>query len=390
MDFDFTDEERMIQKTARDFAAREVAPRVREFDREQCYDIEIFRKMGKLGFTGGVLPQKYGGSELSYVGLALMIEELAHACVFTAILAGFASCSGGQGTLKYGTEEQKLKYLAALCRGEKPCATGITEPHSGTDIVRVMETSVKKEGDHYVVNGTKAWITNLEHAQWFITFAQMDKSRGHKGICAFIIEKNWPGVTVKPYTNLMGSRYSKTGDLIFEDVHVPKENLVGNEFEGYKVLMSGTEIGRLACAARSLGQTRACLEESINYAKQRVVFGRPISEFQLIKAKIADMVVGLEAGRFLTYHLAWMKDKGIEGVQREASIAKFYTSDTFMKASTEAVQIHGAYGIHDEYNVGRYFSHAKVTQIYDGTQEIHKIIIGDHALGFRRRYKGDE
>ena len=300
MDFDFTDEERMIRDTAMNFARKEVAPRVPEFDREERYDIEIFRKMGKLGFTGGVIPKKYGGSEMSYVGLALMLEELARACLFTDTLAGYASCSGGQGTLKYGTEEQKSKYLAALCRGEKSCATGVTEPHSGTDIVRVMETTVKKDGDHYVVNGSKAWITNLEHADWFITFAQMDKNRGHKGICAFLIEKKWPGVTATPYKNLMGDKYFKTGDLVFEDVHVPKENLVGNEFEGYKVLMCGTEIGRLACSARSLGQTRACLEDSIGYAKQRVVFGRPISEYQLIKAKIADMVVGLEAGRFLT------------------------------------------------------------------------------------------
>ncbi|MBI4596583.1 MAG: acyl-CoA dehydrogenase family protein [Candidatus Tectomicrobia bacterium] len=390
MDFDFTDEERMIQKAAGDFARKEIAPKIAEFDRGECYDPEIFKKMGELGFTGGVLPKKYDGSEMSYVGLALMIEEIARYCVFSAVLAGYASCSGGQGTLKYGTEEQKLKYLAALCRGEKPCATGVTEPHSGTDIVRVMETTVKKDGDFYIVNGTKAWISNLEHAQWFITFAQMDKSRGHRGICAFIIEKDWPGVTATPYKNLMGDRYFKTGELVFEDVRVPKENLVGKELEGYKVLMCGTEIGRLACAARSLGQIRACLEESVSYAKQRVVFGRPIAEYQLIKAKIADMALGLEAGRFLTYHLAWMKDKGMEGVQKEASMAKLYTSDVLMKSATEAVQIHGAYGIHDEYNVGRYFRDAKVTQIYDGTQEIHRVIIGDHTLGFKQRYRGEE
>jgi alkylation response protein AidB-like acyl-CoA dehydrogenase len=390
MDFEFTDEERMIRNAAREFALKEVAPRIHEFEQNESYDIEILKKMGDLGFSGGVLPRKYDGSEMSYVGLALMIEELARACVFTAILAGYPSCSGGQGTLKYGTEHQKSTYLAALCRGEKPCATGVTESHSGTDIVRVMETTVKKEGDCYIVNGAKAWITNLEHARWFITFAQMDKSRGHRGICAFIIEKEWPGVTVKPYRNLMGCRYSKVGDLFLDDVRVPKENLVGNEFEGYKVLMCGTEIGRLACAARSLGQIRACLEESVNYAKQRVVFGKPIAEYQLIKAKVADMAVGLDAGRLLTYRLAWMKDQGIEGVQKESSMAKLFTSDVLMKSSTEAVQIHGAYGIHDEYNVNRYFTHAKVSQIYDGTQEIHRIIIGDHALGLRKRYKSNQ
>lgn len=389
MDFEFTDEERMIQKTARDFARKEVAPRVAEFDRDEFYDVEIIRKMGRLGFTGGVLPRKYSGSEMSFMGLTLMLEELGRVCTFTSVQAGYASCSGGQGILTYGTEEQKLKYLAALCRGEKPCATGVTEAHSGTDIVRVMETSVKKSGDDYIINGTKAWISNLDHAEWFITFAQMDKSKGHKGICAFIIEKNWPGVTVKPYKNLMGCRSYKTGDLILEDVHVPRENLVGNEFEGYKVLMCGTEIGRLSCAARSLGLARSCLDASIEYAKQRVVFGRPISDYQLIKAKIADMAVGCQAAQFLTYHLAWLKDKGLEGVQREASIAKLYASNVLMKAASDAVQIHGAYGVHEEYNVGRYFRDAKVIQIYDGTNEIHEVIIADHALGYKTRYKGE-
>lgn len=291
--------------------------------------------------------------------------------------------------MTYGTEEQKLNFLAPLCRGEKSCATGVTEPHSGTDIVRVMETTCKREGDYYVVNGTKAWISNLTNADWFITFAQMDKSKGHKGICAFLIDKNSPGVTIARYHNLMGMKYFNTGDVIFQDVRVPKKNLVGKEFEGYKVIMCGTEIGRLACAARCLGQIQSCLEASVAYAKERVVFNKPIAEYQLVKTKITDMVVGLKAAQFLTYYLASLHDKGIEGLQLEASQAKLFASDVLMKAATDAVQIHGAYGTHDEYNVGRYFRDAKVTQIYDGTNEIHRVIIAEHALGYRKRYKGD-
>ena len=383
MKFDFTEEELMIQKAARDFARKEIAPRVADFDRSGEYDPAIVRKMAELGFLGGVLPAKYGGSEMSYTALALMLEEIGYVCLVTATHAGWPSCSLGQGLLQYGTEEQRLKYLVPLVQGIGFGGTGVTEPHSGTDIVRNMETTARRDGDSYVLNGSKMWISNLELADWFITFAQADKSRGHKGINAFIVEKDSPGLSVHPFDDLLGKRYFKTGELALEDVRVPKENLVGREYEGYKVLMAGTEIGRLSCAARCVGQTRATLDASIEYAKQRMAFGQPIGKYQLIQSKITDMMVGLEGARLMVYKLAWLKDNGVERAQREASMAKMYATDVLMRAATEAVQIHGAYGCSSEYDVSRYFRDAKLCQIMDGTNEIHRVIIAEHGLGYR-------
>ena len=383
MKFDFTEEELMIQKTARDFARQEVAPRVADFDKEGYYDPAIVSKMGELGFTGGVLPAEYGGAGMSYTALALLLEELGYACLVTATYAGWPSCSLGQGLLRYGTEEQKFKYLKPLAEGTGFGGTGVTEPHSGTDIVRNMETTARKDGDHYVLNGTKMWISNLELAEWFITFAQADKSRGHKGINAFIVEKGSPGLSVHPFDDLMGKRYFMTGELVLDGVRVPGENLVGEEYEGYKVLMAGTEIGRLSCAARCVGQTRAILDASIDYAKQREAFGQPLGKYQLIQSKITDMMVGLEGARLMVYKLAWMKDQGVERAQQEASMAKMYATDVQMKSATEAIQIHGAYGCSSEYDVNRYFRDAKTCQIMDGTNEIHRVIIAEHGLGYR-------
>lgn len=383
MEFDFSDEQLMIQKVARDFVRKEVAPRVADFDRKGYYDPSIVRRMGELGFTGGVLPTKYGGSEMSYMALALMLEELGYVCLVTATYAGWPSCSLGQGLLQYGSEEQKLKYLKPLAMGVTSAGTGVTEPHSGTDIVRNMETTARRDGDSYVLSGSKMWISNLELADWFITFAQSDKSREHRGINAFIVEKGSPGLSVHPFDDLLGKRYFKTGELVLEEVRVPIENLVGREYEGYKVLMAGTEMGRLSCAARCVGQTRAILDASIEYAKQRVVFGRPIGEYQLIQSKITDMMVGLEGARLMTYKLAWLKDRGVERAQLEASMAKMYATDVQMAAATEAVQIHGAYGCSSEYDVSRYFRDAKICQIIDGTNEIHRVIIAEHGLGHR-------
>jgi len=383
MDFAFTSEQRAIQQLARDFAQKEVAPFVAEWDRLGTYPAEIPRRLGQLGLMGGVLQEEYGGAGMDHISLTLMLEELARVCFMTAVMAGWPSCSLGRGIMTYGTEEQKRKYIVPLVRGEKLGGTGVTEPHSGTDIVRQMQTTAVKDGDAYLISGTKTWISNLHLAQWFITFATLDKSLGHRGICAFVVEKNWPGVSTHPFKNLVGARTHGCGELVLDRVRVPQENLVGREYEGYKVLMAGTEIGRLACAARAVGQIQACLDESIKYAQSRIVFGQPIGKYQLIQAKITDMVVGLEAARLLTYKLAWLKDQGVERVQREASIAKMYATDVLMQAALNACQIYGAYSCSDEYPVGRFFRDAKFQQILDGTNEIHRVIIAEHALGYR-------
>ena len=384
MDFSFNDAQLAIGRLAREFAEREIGSRPIEWDRDERFPPrEISRRLGELGLMGGVIPERYGGSGMDFVSLVLMVEEISRFCTTSGLLAAWPSCSLGQGLLLYGTDEQRMAYLAPLCRGERLAGTGVTEPHSGTDIVRRMETTCVRDGDDYLVNGAKIWISNIEQAEWFLTFATLDKSLSHKGLCAFVIEKDRPGVSWQPIHNKVGARTMQSGQLFFDNVRVPARNRIGDEYAGYRVLMAGTEIGRLACAARALGGTRACLEASIAYAQQREVFGQAIAKYQLIQAKIAEMVVNLEAARALTYKLAWQKDQGQTRVQQEASIVKYFATETYAKAAAEAVQIHGAYGCSEDYPVGRHFRDAKFMQIYDGTNEIHQVIIAEHALGVR-------
>ncbi|MBI3968471.1 MAG: acyl-CoA dehydrogenase family protein [Chloroflexi bacterium] len=383
MQFGLTDEQKSIAQTAREFVQRECAPHIVEWDANETYSVEVPKKLAALGMLGGTLPAKYGGAELDHVSLVLMIEGLATVCTITATIAGFVSCSLGQGTMLYGTEEQRQKYVAAAARGERFGATGLTEPHSGTDIVRKMETTATRDGDEYVIRGRKLWISNLPWADWFITFATLDRSLGHKGVCAFIVEKQWPGVSWQVIKNKMGARTFGTGELVLDEVRVPRENLVGKEYEGYKVLMAGGEMSRFACAARSIGQMETCLRESVRYAKERIVYEQPIGRYQLVQAKIADMAVGLETARLLTYKMAWLKDQGAQRMQRESSMAKLYATEVLQRSATDACQIFGAMAIAPESAVGRIYRDAKVQAIYDGTNDIHRVMIGEWELGYR-------
>ncbi len=383
MDFSLAPAQRELQRVARDFAQREIAPHVAEYDREERFPREIVRKMGALGLMGGVIPEEYGGAGLDYLSLTLIVEELSRACHVMGVMASFPSGLVGAGVLRYGTEEQKRKYLAPLARGEILAGAGVTEPHSGTDVAS-MQTTVRREGNDYVIDGAKMWISNLDHGEWFLTFATLDRSLKAKGVCAFIVEKSWPGVSVSPVKNKVGYRPIATGELRLDGVVVPRENLVGHEGEGFKVAMCAVESGRLGVAARALGMTQACIDASVTYAKERVVFDQPIAKYQLIQSKITDMVVGLESARYLTYRLACLKDKGAERARMESSLAKMYATDVLMRSATEACQIHGAYSASDEYPVGRYFRDAKFFQIVEGTNELHRILIAEHALGYRR------
>jgi glutaryl-CoA dehydrogenase (non-decarboxylating) len=385
MDLDLTAEQDQILDLARKFAEQEVAPRIAGFERDEQYDKSIATKMGELGLVGGTIPERYGGNGLDYATLALLLEELAVVDVMTAVIAGWPSCSLGRPILLYGSEELKETYLRPLCQGRKLGATGVTEPHSGTDIVRRMETTARRDGDHYVLNGTKIWISNARNADFFLTYGTVDKAKGMRGICAFLVDRNLPGVSVAPILNKTGARSQDTGQIFFDNVRVPITHMLLNEGEGYKSLMTGTEIGRLACAARANGQIRACLKAATSYARERETFGQPIGRFQLIQAKIATMRVNLDASRLLTMRLANLLDRGEERCQKEASIAKLFATDSLMQAATDAYQIHGAYGVAEEYNVGRYFRDAKVMQIYDGANEMHLQIIGEWELGYRPR-----
>jgi alkylation response protein AidB-like acyl-CoA dehydrogenase len=383
MDFELTEEQQMIKTMARDFREKEIDPYVAEYDKEERFPVEIALKMGELGMLGGVIPEQYGGAAMTYMNLVVLIEEISRSCHILGATISFPSGLAGSSLLFYGSEEQKQKYLVPYAQGKIFAGAGVTEPHSGTDVAG-METVVVKKGDDYIVNGAKTWISFLEHASWFITFAQMDKSKGRRGICAFIIEPSWPGVSIRPFKNKVGYRPVSTGELFFEDVRVPKENLVGQEGQGFYVAMCSVENGRMAVASRALGVIQSCIDESLKYARDRVTFGQPIGRYQLIQNKITDMVIGLETSRFLTYKLAWLKDQGVQRAQFEASMAKLHATDVLMKTATDAVQIHGAYGCSDEYPVGRYFRDAKFFQMVEGTTELHRILVAEHALGYRK------
>jgi glutaryl-CoA dehydrogenase (non-decarboxylating) len=384
MDFSISEEQQSIVDVARKFVAAEVAPHVERFEREETFDREIVRKMGALGLIGGTIPEEFGGTGLDHVTLSLLLEELAYIDVTTAVYAGWPSCSLGRPILLYGDAALKERYLRPLCAGEIVGATGVTEPHSGTDIVRRMETTARRDGDHYVLDGTKIWISNARHADFFLTYGTVDKSKGMRGVTCFVVDRSLPGITVQPIKNKHGARSQETGQIFFDGVRVPAANRILPEGEGYKALMCGTEIGRLACSARANGQLRACLDAAVEYAKTREVFGQPVGRFELIQGKIAAMKVALEASTLLTRKLAWLLDRGETRVQEAASIAKLYATDSLMRAATDAYQIHGAYGVAEEYKVGRFFRDAKIMQIYDGANEIHQQIIGEWELGYRQ------
>ncbi|TAM92517.1 butyryl-CoA dehydrogenase [bacterium] len=383
MDLSFSQEQLSLARTARDFAERELAPRVQQNDEQEHVPRELIARAAALGLMEGVIPEEYGGSGLDYVSFTLIIEEIAKVDQIFATLMSFPSGLAGAGILRFGSDEQKRRYLVPFVRGERLGGAGVTEPGSGTDVA-AMRTTVTRDGGDYVVNGAKAWISNLDHADWFLTFGTLDPSLGRRGICAFIIEKEWPGVEVHPVKNKTGFRPIVTGELRLNDVRVPRENLVGKEGEGFAVAMCAVENGRLAVAARACGVTASCLAESSRYARERIVFERPIAEYQLIQSKIADMVVGLETARALTYRLAWLKDQGLERCRKESSMAKMYATDVLMRSATDAAQIFGAYSASPEYPVSRYFRDAKFFQIVEGTNELHRLLIAEEELGLRQ------
>lgn len=382
LDFSLTPEQEAVRAVAREFAQTRVAPLVKEYDRNERIPIGLVYEAGRLGLLGGVIPPQYGGSGMDYITLAVMVEEISKVCQIMGTLVSFPSGLAGAGLLNYGTEEQKQKYLAPLARGEVMAGAGVTEPGSGSDVAG-MQTRVRKDGSDYILTGRKMWISNLDDASWFITFGTFDPALRHKGVCAFVVEKNWPGVEVRPIKNKTGFRPIVTGELILEDVRIPKENLVGAEGEGFNVAMSAVENGRLGVAARAVGVLQACLDESIQYARDRVVGGQPIGRYQLIQAKIAEMAMAVETARLLLYKLAWIKDQGARRARVASSMAKLYASEVLMKSAIDAAQIFGAYAASDEYPVSRHFRDAKFFQVVEGTSEIHKILIAETLLGFR-------
>ncbi|MBI3949768.1 MAG: acyl-CoA dehydrogenase family protein [Acidobacteria bacterium] len=384
MDFGLTEEQLQIKKAVREFALGEIAPHVTTYDEEERFPVEIIKKAAQQGYMGGVVPVEYGGAGLDYTTYTLIIEEISRVCQVVGCALSFPSGLAGSAVLRYGTDEQKRKYLMPLAKGEAFAATGVTEPGSGTDVA-AMRTTCRRDGKYYVLNGTKAWISFLDVCDWVLTFATLDRSLKHKSICAFIIDRNTPGMTFKPYKHKLGFRPICTGEVVLEDCRVPVENMIGKEGEGFKVAMCAVENGRLGVAARAVGMAQTCLDEAVKYAQERIVFDQPIGKFQLVQSMITDMVVGIESARYLTYRLAWLKDQGVEHARKEASVAKMVATDVALMAATNAVQIFGAYGCSGEYPVSRYFRDAKVFQIVEGQNQLHKAIIAEYTLGYRTR-----
>lgn len=378
-----TEEVKMLRETVREFGKREIAPYIDEWDRQATFPRELASKMAEIGLLGGRLSPDIGGSGMTYPMITAVIEEMSYFSAAAGAMVGAPSNSVGMGLAMQGTDEQIDRFLRPFLAGEVHAAAAVTEPHSGTDIVHKMETTAKKDGTNYILNGEKAWISGIENADWVVTFATLDKSKGRKGVTAFIVDIDTPGVTTKHYEDSHGARTFVSGSVFLQDVVVEEDRRLGEEGEGYRILMAGTEIGRLACAARALGMLRATLDVSVDYAKLRETFGQPIGRYQLVQDKIATMATNLDAARLLTYRVAELKEAGVERVQREASMAKLFATNALVAATNEAMQIHGANSHSPEYSVGRLWRDAKSTQIFDGVNEIHKVMIAESVLGYR-------
>jgi glutaryl-CoA dehydrogenase (non-decarboxylating) len=381
MDFSLSGEQEAILDATRRFARERIRPHVRQYDREERFPMEIYAEMGPLGLTGGVIPQEYGGAGMDHLTYALMIMELAEVCQVMACAASWASGVGGVSVLRFGTEEQKNKYLVPLARGEGPVAFALTETHTGSDVAS-MRTRAVRDGDHYILNGSKVWISAVARARWILTFATLDPSAGRKGITAFLLEPQWSGITRTPFKNKLGFRPLESGELVLDGVRVPVANRLGEEGEGFKIAMSSVESGRLGVAARCVGMLRACLTLATSYASSRETFGEAIGRRQLVQSKITDMRVSYETARLLVLQAAWKKDRG-ERARADMSMAKMYASDTLMRAAEDAMQIHGAYSCSDEYDIGRYWRDAKFMQTIEGSNEIHRTLVAEYELGYR-------
>ncbi len=381
MDFALTEEHLQAQKMVRDFAAKEVIPVIGEWDRKQEMNPAFLPRMAELGILGISIPVRYGGQGFDYITLGLVCEELERADTTLRVIMSVHFGLNSLSLLQWGTEEQKQRFLVPQARGEKYAAFCLTEPGFGSDVIN-MGSTARRVGDKYILNGEKMWISLASKAHHFLVVAKTDPESGHRGMTAFIVESNMPGVTTGDIHGKLGVRAGSTGWVSMQDVEVPLENRLGEEGEGFKVAMGSLDNGRYTVAAGATGLIRACMEESITYAKERKTGGVAIAEHQLIKQKIGKMQMGYDNARLLYLRAGWMKNVGQRNT-RETGLAKWYATDQSVAAALEAVQIHGAYGFSDEYPVERYLRNSKGGVIYEGTSEIHTLMQADYALGNR-------
>ena len=379
MNFELTEEHKMIQQAARDFAQNELLPGVIDRDEEQKFPEEQIKKLGELGFLGMMVDPKYGGAGLDTISYVLAMEEISKVDASASVVMSVNNSLVCWGLETFGNEEQKQKYLKPLASGEKIGAFCLSEPEAGSDATQQRTTAIDM-GDHYLLNGTKNWITNGSTASTYLVMAQTDVEKGHKGINCLIVEKGMEGFEIGPKENKLGIRGSDTHSLMFTDVKVPKENRIGEDGFGFKFAMKTLSGGRIGIASQALGIASGSLELATKYSKERKAFGKEISKHQAIQFKLADMATEIEAARMLCLKAAWEKDNGLN-YDLTGSMAKLYASEAAMKASVEAVQVHGGYGFVKEFHVERLMRDAKITQIYEGTSEIQRIVISRAILG---------
>ncbi|MEJ5348419.1 MAG: acyl-CoA dehydrogenase [Desulfosoma sp.] len=380
MHFELTEEQKMIQDMARKFAEREIAPVAAELDRTHRHPEEIVKKMGELGLMGITIPPEYGGAGMDYICYVLAMIEISKACASCGVIMSVCNSLYNFPVYTYGTEEQKQQFLTPVASGQYLGCYGLTEAGAGSDPARMRTTAVL-DGNEWVINGEKKFITNGNVARYCVLAAVTDKEKGYKGISSFLVDlHNTPGFRVGRVEEKLGINASGTAELIFEDARIPKENLLGKEGEGFKQMLTTLDGGRIGIASQAIGIGRAVLEEAIAYSKTREQFGRPIASFQAIQWKLADMATQLDAAELLTLRAAWL-EQNKRGYEKEAAMAKMYASDTAMWAAIEGVQILGGYGYCKEYPMERHLRDAKITQIYEGTNEIMRLVISRNIIG---------
>ena len=381
--FKLTDEQLMIQNMVREFSRKVVAATAAERDKTKQFPAENFRQMGELGLMGMMIPEEYGGESADTISYVLALSEIAYSCASTSVVMSVQNSIVCETLYKFGTEEQKQEFLIPLASGEIIGALGLTEPGAGSDPVSQQTTAVR-DGDHYVINGTKRFITTGKHSKVVLVTAKTDESKGHKGISCFIIPKGTPGLVVGHMEDKMGLRASDTTDLILENCIVPASNIVGKEGDGFKIAMSGLDSGRIGIAAQSYGVAMAAFDAAVKYVKKRKQFGSAISKHQAIRFQIADMATQIEAAKQLIFSAASLKDRK-EPYTREASIAKLFASEMVNDITARAIQMHGGYGFTKDYDVERFYRDARVFTIYEGTSEIQRIVISNQVLKDKRK-----
>jgi butyryl-CoA dehydrogenase len=379
MDFELSDEQRLIKDTAREFTDKEIVKQSRENARNHHFDVEMVGKVAAQGYLGAIVPTEYGGAGLDYLSYGLIVEEIGRGDSAIRTVISVQTSLVCSGILKWGTEEQKHKYLPKLCSGEWLGCFGLTEPDTGSDAAN-QKTRAKKTDNGWVINGAKMWISMANYAKVALIFAQTDPELGHKGLACFIVDTDQPGFKAQTIEHKMGLHASDTASIALEDVEVSDEDVLGEVGQGFKVAMSNLDSGRYSVAAGCVGICQGCVEESVNYAKEREQFGRPIASFQLVQAMIADMTVKTAASRMLVWRAGWLKDQGRPNTL-ETSIAKLHATEASLECANLAIQVHGGAGYVDDHPVERYFRDARVTTLYEGTSQIQKLIIGREMTG---------